>query len=309
MWVALLIAAIFHGWNMFGFPYYENDEGTYLSQAWSLLSSGQLAPYTYWYDHAPAGWILIAIWTFFTGGFFTFGASVNSGRVLMLILHVLSAFFIFAVTKRLSKSTLAAFVATTIFSITPLGIYFQRRVLLDNIMTFWVLFSLWCLIRPYVTLRHIILSAVAFGIGVLTKENAVFFLPAFLYVLWLYTSKKRRGFAFVYWMSIMAGVISLYFLYAIIKSEFFPVGTFGDQSPRVSLITTLQEQLSRGVNKPFWSPGSEFRLMLTQWINKDATLIIGGILAVFINLLLSIKYAYFRIPVFLSFLMLIFLVR
>src|SRR3989344_6586487 len=69
--VILLIVSIFpHAINMFHFPYYENDEGTYMSQAWSLLKFGKLAPYTYWYDHAPLGWVFIAIWVKLTGGFF-----------------------------------------------------------------------------------------------------------------------------------------------------------------------------------------------------------------------------------------------
>jgi hypothetical protein len=89
----LLISGLSHSINMFGFPYYENDEGNYMAQAWSILHHGELAPYTYWYDHAPFGWILIAFWVKLTGGFFTFGPSVNSGRVLMLLLHLATTFF------------------------------------------------------------------------------------------------------------------------------------------------------------------------------------------------------------------------
>ena len=90
--VLLLISGISHGYNMFHFPYYENDEGVYMSQAWSLLTQGRLSPYTYWYDHAPFGCMLIALWTKLTGGFFTFGLSVNSGRVLMLVFHLVIAY-------------------------------------------------------------------------------------------------------------------------------------------------------------------------------------------------------------------------
>jgi len=49
-----------HAINLFHFPYYEADEGTYMSQAWALVTKGSLAPYTYTYDHAPGGGILIA---------------------------------------------------------------------------------------------------------------------------------------------------------------------------------------------------------------------------------------------------------
>src|SRR5437660_7987904 len=58
----LIVVALLQGINMFHFPYFEDDEGTYMSQAWAIVKEGQLAPYTYWYDHAPAGWILIAAW-------------------------------------------------------------------------------------------------------------------------------------------------------------------------------------------------------------------------------------------------------
>src|SRR5262245_24715441 len=39
----LLIAGLAHGINMLHYPYYENDEGTYMSQAWALVHQGRLA--------------------------------------------------------------------------------------------------------------------------------------------------------------------------------------------------------------------------------------------------------------------------
>lgn len=307
--IVLVLSGLLHGWNMFHFPYFENDEGTYISQAWSLLTSAKLAPYTYWYDHAPAGWIFIATWVKLTGGFFTFGASVNTGRVFMLILHLLSTFFLYSITKKISKSTLAAFIAASVFSITPLGIYFQRRVLLDNIMSFWVLFSLWCLIRPILSLRYIALSSLAFGIAVLSKENAIFFLPGFLYALYLYTDKHLRKFAFIHWLSIAGVLISLYFLYAFMKAELFPVGFFGGNHPHVSLLGTLQEQLSRGNNLPFWNPKSEFLLSMNDWLRKDAAIMLLGIIATCITTILSIRKKEFRIPAVFSLLFWLFLMR
>src|SRR5690348_6705774 len=82
-WMLALVAvtAIVHAWNMFEFPYYEDDEGTYLAQAWSVLHLGQLAPYTYWYDHPPLGWIQLGLLSLFTGGFNALGNSVATGRL------------------------------------------------------------------------------------------------------------------------------------------------------------------------------------------------------------------------------------
>jgi endo-1,4-beta-D-glucanase Y/4-amino-4-deoxy-L-arabinose transferase-like glycosyltransferase len=305
----LLISAVSHAYNMFHFPYYENDEGTYMSQAWSLLTQGKLEPYTYWYDHAPLGWVFIALWTVLTGGFFTFGVAVNSGRVFMLILHLFSTFFLFKITKKISGKTLAATIAVLLFSLSPLGIYYQRRVLLDNIMTFWTLFSLFLLTNTGSKLRYAVLSALTFGIAVLSKENAVFFIPAFMYVIGTKFNKRHITFAFVQWIAISACVISLYFIFALLRNEFFPVGFLGNNTPHVSLITTLQDQFARGTNLPFWNPASDFYNSLQTWLNKDAFIIVAGAIASLATILLSWKTKKFRLPALLVAFMWLFLLR
>jgi len=104
--VLLLVAvALAHGVNMFGYPHYESDEGTYTAQAQAFVEHGKLAPYTYWYDHAPAGWMLLGLWAKLTGGFFTFGFSVNSGRVLMLLLHLGSSIILYYAIRKITGST------------------------------------------------------------------------------------------------------------------------------------------------------------------------------------------------------------
>ncbi len=60
--VSLLMGAISHGYHLFLYPLYITDEGIYMQQAWSILREGTLSPYTYSYDHAPAGWLVIAGW-------------------------------------------------------------------------------------------------------------------------------------------------------------------------------------------------------------------------------------------------------
>lgn len=225
LFFVLITAGVAHGFNMFHFPYYENDEGTYMAQAWSVLTQGKLAPYTYFYDHAPLGWFLIAFWNLISGGFFTFGLSVNSGRVFMLVIHLISTLFVYLITKKLTKNTLASILASLIFSLTPLGIYYQRRVLLDNIMIFWVLFSFYLLIGTGRKLRHFLASALTFGIAVLTKESAIFFFPAFIYIAYSQAHKVHRSFAVIKWIAISTTIISVYMLYAVLKGELFPSGT------------------------------------------------------------------------------------
>ncbi len=136
---SLITAAISHGYHLFLYPLYITDEGIYMQQAWSVLRQGRLSPYTYSYDHAPAGWLVIAGWvSILPHQFEAFGNAINTGRVLMLLVHVASVFLLFQSTRRLSGSLIAAVMASFLFNLSPLAVYYQRQVLLDNLMVFTV---------------------------------------------------------------------------------------------------------------------------------------------------------------------------
>src|SRR3954451_6446989 len=146
--VTLLIAAISHGYNVFSYPLYITDEGIYIQQAWSVLREARLSPYTYFYDHAPAGWLLIAAWvTVLPAQFQTFGSAIDTGRALMLVVHLINTFLVFGITAHLTGSRLGAVLAAFLFSLSPLAIFYQRQVLLDNVMVMWVLVALYLLTR------------------------------------------------------------------------------------------------------------------------------------------------------------------
>lgn len=305
----LLISGVAHGYNMFRFPYYENDEGTYLSQTWSLIRQGTMSPYTYWYDHAPAGWIMMVPWVKLTGGFFTFGPAINSGRVFMLVLHLATTLLLFGLTKKLSGSHYAAVVATLIFSLSPLAIYFQRRVLLDNIMIFWILVSLSLITASRFRLSAILFSAITFGIAVLTKENAIFLLPAFVYTLSSHPYIINRRFVLIQWLTVSGLLVSVYFLYAALQGELLPAGFWGDNNPHVSLLSSLYFQFSRSAGLPFWNPESDFYLSLGEWLTKDAFTVALGAVATVLSLLISIRVKALRIPAIFSLLFWVFLMR
>src|ERR1700728_4006684 len=96
---AIVSGLITLGYHLFTYPLYDTDEGIYMERAWSVITDGTLNPYTYIYDHAPAGWLL------------------------------------------------APTIATFFFNFSPLAIYYERMALLDNIMVFWVLLSIYLLLR------------------------------------------------------------------------------------------------------------------------------------------------------------------
>jgi len=307
--ILLLISGLAHGINMFRFPYYENDEGVYLSQTWSLLKFGQLAPYTYWYDHAPAGWIFMAPWVKLTGGFFTFGPSINTGRVFMLLLHLASVVLVLYISFRLSGNWFPGILAVIIFSLSPLAIYFQRRVLLDNIMIFWVLVSFALILNPHHRLSSTLMSAVAFGIAVLTKENAIYLLPAFIYLINTRPFITSKTFNLVQWLTASSMIISIYFLYALLRGELFPTGFLGDHQQHVSLLTSLYHQFTRGPNLPFWNPQSDFYISLGEWLSKDPFTVALGAAGTIVSLIVSLEVKELRVPALFALLFWVFLMR
>src|SRR3979411_1660978 len=110
--VSLATGAVTHGFNLFNYPLYVTDEGIYIQQAWSVLREARLSPYTYFYDHAPAGWLVIAAWVALRlSQFRALGNARDPGRALMRVVHVANTFFLYRVTARLSGSTVGAVIA------------------------------------------------------------------------------------------------------------------------------------------------------------------------------------------------------
>src|SRR3989440_868361 len=165
--LVLVTGLVVHAFNLFYFPHYELDEGTYMSSAWAIVH-GMITPYPYGYGHPPVGWIQIAAWIQLTGGFFAFGNAIATGRVLMALYWLGSALLVYLTTRRLVGSRSIALFAMLIFSLSPLSLVYQRQVFLDNIATFWFLLSLFLLVISVSRLPYIVLSAISFGISLVS---------------------------------------------------------------------------------------------------------------------------------------------
>jgi hypothetical protein len=276
-WAAAFVVALVivsQGVHMLHYPYLEDDEGTYLAQAWAVFHLGRLTPYTYIYDHAPLGWIQIAIWQLLTFG--RFGTAVASGRLLMLLYQVGSALLVLAVGRRASGKVWVGLLAACLFSLSSYGIYYHRRILLDNVATFWILASLYLLVgRP--TLSRIWLSGVAIGIAVLSKETALAVMPALLLIAARRTPRASRLFGVLGWAALALSVCSTYVLIALLKGELFKPGTLlGGSRPHVSLVCSIEWQATRGHNGGLLDPSSEFWHTVLTWAHSEPLLVIGG---------------------------------
>ncbi len=270
----LLFAAFTHGVNMTHYPYYENDEGTYFAQAYAVAYEGKMANYTYWYDHAPFGWIVTAGWMKATGGPFAFGFSLVSARIFMFFTHIFASLLLFMIVKKLSGKDYAAALSVILFSASPLAIYFQRRLLLDNIMTTFLLLSLFLILYANKRLLWIIASGIALVMSILSKETAAIFVPGFLFILFKDLHPKQRLIGFAsFLMPIFLG-LSFYILYAVLKNELFP------GPGHVSLLGSIAYQATRD-SVPFWSPSSDFMGSFKDWLGKDSIFIFGAVLATF----------------------------
>jgi 4-amino-4-deoxy-L-arabinose transferase-like glycosyltransferase len=282
--VALVVGLATHAYGLFRYPLYLTDEGIYVQRAWAVLREGQLSPYTYFYDHAPGGWITLAGWIgVIPGQFEAFGNPINTGRAFMVPVHLASVYFLYDVARRFSGSAIGAFVATLFFNLSPLGVFYQRQVLLDNLMVFWLLLGLFLIGRTDRRVVAALAGGLTFGMAIITKENAVFFAPALAFLLYRRTKGgHNRRFAQGFWFFAGATPVAFYMMYAMLKGELLPPAfDFNLQSPpanRVSLAYTIWWQLNRTQGSAVSGNGLFWQMMRDFWLPKDTLLLaVGGI--------------------------------
>src|SRR5207247_2184171 len=97
------------------------------------------------------------------------------------------------------------------------------QVLLDNLLVFWLLLSLYLATSDDRRILTPLLSGLALGVCVITKENAIFFVPVIGYLLYGKVRQRHNyRFALGFWLFTGFAIISLYFLYAVLKNELLP---------------------------------------------------------------------------------------
>ncbi|MHA7302187.1 ArnT family glycosyltransferase [Pseudarthrobacter sp. MDT1-22] len=282
--MVLTLVAILYGVNLHGYPEFSNDdEGTYFAQAWSVAQHGDMAHYTYWYDHPPVGWIQLAMlfqplqWVW--GGE---GIPVQTaGRGMMTLIAVISAALIYKISRNLGMPKSVALVAPLVWALSPLTVHYGRQIFLDNISMVWLL-ACFALVTGKPKLHCHVAAGAAFGMAVLSKETAAIALPAILATLWVYAWARTRAFSFVGFLATGAFLISGWLLFAIIKNELLP------GPGHVSLWETIVWQLhGRGSAGFMFTDGTGANNILQAWLGHDPYLVIAG-------MLLSVVGLFFR---------------
>jgi Dolichyl-phosphate-mannose-protein mannosyltransferase len=264
--ILLILTATLRLVNLTGSPARLDDEGTYMAQAYAVTEWGELAHYTYWYDHPPAGWLQLAMWTMISGPEFG-GNAVAAGRYLMVIVAVITAALLWVIARRIQLSRWAAAGAVTIFALSPLAISLSRTVYLDNLAVAWMLGAVVLLCSPRYRLSAMFGAATCFGIAVLTKETMLLLLPMFAWLVWTRTAPATRRYALAVFVAVFGVVVSTYILLAVLRNELIP------GPGHVSLWDGIGFQLwERTAGGALADPYSLKRHTVNEWLTLDPAL-------------------------------------
>lgn len=262
--------------NLGGSPQRIDDEGTYTAQAWAVEKLGELAHYTFWYDHPPVGWIQIAGWTQLTGAFERHDVSVLAAREFMVVVTMAAAALLWVLARRLRLGRPAAAAAMLLFTLSPLALQFHRSVYLDNIATVWLLAAFVLALSRRRQLAAFIGASAAFGIAVLSKETFLLALPLLAWLMWRNAHPSTRRYTLAVAASVLVLIGGGYILLALVKGELTP------GPDRVSLIDGVTFQLgSRESSGSLGDPESLVSKTFGMWWQLDPVGIVAAGVAAF----------------------------
>ena len=277
------LVLIVQGWNIAGYPTVFDDEGTYLAQAWAINHGIGMAPYTYWFDHPPLGWIQIAALAWIPALIFhgTGVLVVAYARIVMLPFTVASSILLYVLARRLTLPRWSAVLAVALFGLSPLSVTLQREIFLDNIAVTWMLAAFVLAYSPRKHLWHHVASGVCAGVAVLSKETMLLAVPALVLALWQNAHRLTRKYTFVGFVGAFVLFIAAYPLYAILKGELYQGGG------HVSLYNGITYQLTRPGSGSILNSGSNAYAVFHNWLYYDPVLIVAGTVSIILALAFS----------------------
>ena len=183
---------------------------------------GDLAPYTYWYDHPPGGWLQVALLMWLPMLFLDGAPSPVAAHAVMVLVVIATAVMLAAVGRALRLPWAVALVGPSLWLLSPLTMFWSRQFLLDNLVAMWLVAAVGCLVHRSGRLRWAFAAGAATGMAALTKETALLLVPVLLVLLLSRTRVDRRSFAAVAFLGPVVCSGALYLLMAVLKGELFP---------------------------------------------------------------------------------------
>jgi hypothetical protein len=283
-----LIVLLVQGWNIVGYPTVFDDEGTYLAQAWAIDHGVGMAPYTYWFDHPPLGWIQLSALAWIPSLLFHAPGQivVAYSRIIMLPFTAASSIFVYVLARRMNLPRWSAGLAVALFGLCPLSVTLQREIFLDNVSVTWILAAFVLAYSPRKHLWHHVASGVCAAVAVMSKETMLLVVPALIVALWQNVHKDTRKYSFVGFIGAFILVGVQYPLYATLKGELYA------SDNRVSLFEGLKYQLTRPGSGSIFDAGNKAKHILPSdsysvvhnWLFYDPILIVAGSVAVLLCL-------------------------
>lgn len=282
--LGLVLVAVVYSLNLAGWPRWFDDEGTYYAQAWAVQNLGALAPYTYWYDHPPIGWLQLAAFTWLPDLFVQGSSALLSGRIVMVGYMVVSAGLLYLLARRLGMAKGWSFTAMLLWALNPLVLFEGRQVFLDTVALPWLIGAFVLALNRRHHLGLHMASGLCFAIAVLSKETMLIFAPALVWAVWQSAYRPTRAFALVGFAALTAMTGAMYVLFALVRDELFP------GPDHVSLWEALMFQFfeREGSGSIFDADGPEGGAHETfqSWLQLDPYLLVGGVVAGAVGLLL-----------------------
>jgi hypothetical protein len=264
----LMVVAVVHATGMARAPQRVDDEGTYVAQAWTVQHWRTLGHYTYWYDHPPLGWLLLAAWTTLTGAFGRAATAVAAGREFMLVLQLVSVALLYGLARRLGLRRVAAAGAVLLFGLSPLAVGMHRMVYLDNVATPLLLAAFVLVLSPGHRLAAHAAAGLCLAAAVLVKETSLLLVPAVVWQYWQVSDRRTRRYSLILAGSLFALVGAAYLLYAALRGELLP------GPGHVSLVDAIRFQLTgRAPSGSPLDPDSLSRGTLELWLGQDPWLL------------------------------------
>lgn len=270
VFVAALVAGL---WNATDATAFADDEGTYAAQALAV-TQGDLAPYTYWYDHPPFGWVQLAVLGTLPRALGVGdGSELPAMRAVVAVLFALTATLVFLVARRSGAGRVPAVAGAAVLIASPLALTLGRQVFLDNVATPWMLLAFWLVLSPRRAMWAHVGAGAAFGVALLTKLTVAVFGPALLLALLTRGRWRGRSFSIVGFLVAGGLVMAIFPLLAVLRSELLSgVG-------HVSLQDALEFQLAaRESSGSFWDARSDRHGLVLGWVASDVLLVGAGLL-------------------------------
>lgn len=271
-WVApvFLVAIAVRAWGIGNYPFPNDDEGTYLAQAWAV-QHGELAHYTYWYDHPPFGWMQLATVSWLPSWLLPDLPTLTQGRIAMLPVAAVACVLTYVVGRRVGLARPAAAAAMLLYALSPLAVVLHRQIYLDNFALVWALAAFAFALSPRRDLWHHVGAGACFALAMLSKETIGVLLPVLLVALWQGSHRSTRKFSLAGFGSGFFLTCLFYPLFALLKGELVP------GSGHVSLLGSLKFQLGgREGSGSAFEAGTDAHQLFADWLTRDPYLLVGG---------------------------------